>query len=103
MQTQHKVEMDKRDGKFGSQPAMAVPPVQQMSRVDQPMLPYGQAYGYPPPGQIQGYPAAGYPPPQAYPPAFSPPQAYPPQAYPPQQANPPPAVYPPKQPPHANG
>ncbi|GAB4857413.1 hypothetical protein Ancab_015322 [Ancistrocladus abbreviatus] len=32
MQTQHKVEMDKRDGKFGPQP-MAVPPVQQMARI----------------------------------------------------------------------
>ncbi|GAB4834442.1 hypothetical protein Ancab_032698 [Ancistrocladus abbreviatus] len=71
MQTQHKVEMDKRDGKFGPQP-MAVPPVQQMSRIDQPFPPsvgyppqpaYAQPpYGYPPP-QAQGYPAAGYPPP----------------------------------------
>lgn len=34
LQTQHKIEMDKRDGKFGPQPAMAVPPVQQMSRID---------------------------------------------------------------------
>ncbi|KAK6137401.1 hypothetical protein DH2020_028873 [Rehmannia glutinosa] len=36
MQTQHKIEMDKRDGKFGPQPAMAVPAAQQMSRIDQP-------------------------------------------------------------------
>ncbi|GAV80927.1 LOW QUALITY PROTEIN: hypothetical protein CFOL_v3_24386, partial [Cephalotus follicularis] len=32
VQTQHKVEMDKRDGKFG--PPMAVPPMQQMSRFE---------------------------------------------------------------------
>ncbi|KAD4384673.1 hypothetical protein E3N88_24841 [Mikania micrantha] len=38
MQTQHKVEMDKRDGKFGPVP-MAVPPAQQMSRFDQPNPP----------------------------------------------------------------
>ncbi|KAL3499314.1 hypothetical protein ACH5RR_038407 [Cinchona calisaya] len=75
MQTQHKVEMDKRDGKFGPQFAMAVPPVQQMSRLDQPYPPtvgypppaYGQPVGYPPP-QPQGYPPAGYPP-AGYPPA----------------------------------
>ncbi|CAK9141924.1 unnamed protein product [Ilex paraguariensis] len=75
MQTQHKVEMDKRDGMFGPQ-VMAVPPVQQMSRLDQPYPPtvgypqpaYGQPYGYPPPPQAQGYPPAGYPPP-GYPPS----------------------------------
>lgn len=76
MQTQHKVEMDKRDGMFGPQP-MAVPPMQQMSRLDQPypanvayppQPAYGQQpYGYPPP-QAQGYPPAGYPP-AGYPPA----------------------------------
>lgn len=44
--------MDKRDGKFGPQP-MAVPPVQQMSRLDQP---YPPTVGYPP----TGYPPAGY-------------------------------------------
>lgn len=60
LQTQHKVEMDKRDGKFGPQP-MAVPPVQQMSRLDQP---YPPTVGYPP----TGYPPAGYPP-AGYPPA----------------------------------
>ncbi|KAG5538340.1 hypothetical protein RHGRI_019061 [Rhododendron griersonianum] len=86
MQTQHKVEMDKRDGKFGPQPAMAVPPSQQMSRMDQSVPPsigyppppaYGQPYGYPPP-QNQGYPPAAYPPPAgAYPP-----QGYPPAGYP---------------------
>lgn len=71
LQTQHKIEMDKRDGKFG--PVMAVPPMQQMSRIDQPFPPsvgyppqpaYGQPYGYPQP-QAQGYPPA-YP--SAYPP-----------------------------------
>lgn len=97
MQTQHKIEMDKRDGKFGPQP-MAVPQFQQMSRIDQQVPPnvgyqpqpaYGQPFSYPPP-QAQGYPppqAQGYPPPQAqdYPPAGYPPQAqgYPPAGYPP--------------------
>lgn len=83
MQTQHKIEMDKRDGKFGPQP-MAVPPVQQMSRIDQP---YPSTVGYPP---AQPQPAYGYPPPQAYPapgypPAGSnyPPPGYPPSGYPP--------------------
>jgi len=90
MQTQHKVEMDKRDGKFGPHPVMSVPPAQQMSRIDQQVPPsvgyapqqaYGQSYGYPPapPPPAQGYPATGYPP-TAYPP---PPNAYPPQGYPP--------------------
>ncbi|KAL9269247.1 hypothetical protein AKJ16_DCAP10596 [Drosera capensis] len=70
MQTQHKVEMDKRDGKFGPS-AMAVPPIQQMSRIDQNYPPsvgypsqpssYNQPYGYPPPPG-QGYPAPNYPP-----------------------------------------
>lgn len=32
MQTQHKVEMDKRDNKLDPQPAMEVPPTQHMSR-----------------------------------------------------------------------
>ncbi|KAF3340345.1 hypothetical protein FCM35_KLT16116 [Carex littledalei] len=79
MQTQHKVELDKRDGKFGPPGVMAVPPVQQMSRIDQPIPPpaygapppaYGQPYGYPPPqAQAPGYPPPGYPAqPQAYPP-----------------------------------
>ncbi|KAL6502348.1 hypothetical protein OROHE_024626 [Orobanche hederae] len=69
MQTQHKVEMDKRDGKFGPQPAMAVPSVQGMSRLDQP---YQTAVGYPS--------AAGYPPPP--PGAYPPPPGYPPSGYP---------------------
>ncbi|CAI9784587.1 unnamed protein product [Fraxinus pennsylvanica] len=64
MQTQHKIEMDKRDGKFGPQQTV-VPPAQQMSRLDQPYPPpaYGQSY-YPPPPQAQEYPpqASGYPP-----------------------------------------
>ncbi|PVH33316.1 hypothetical protein PAHAL_9G626000 [Panicum hallii] len=120
MQTQHKIEMDKRDGKFGPQP-MAVPPVQQMSRIDQPTPPpagyapqpaYGQPYGgYPPPDQ--GYPPAGYPQGGAYPPpaqgypqggAYPPPAqgypqggAYPPPGYPPQGSYPPPqGSYPPQ-------
>ncbi|CAA2994214.1 PLAC8 family [Olea europaea subsp. europaea] len=44
-ETQHKIEMDKRDGKFGPQP-MTVPPAQQMSRLDQP---YAPTAGYPTP------------------------------------------------------
>ncbi|XP_058085328.1 uncharacterized protein LOC131232851 [Magnolia sinica] len=84
MQTQHKIEMDKRDGMFGP-PVMAVPPIQQMSRIDQPLPPavgyppqpsYGQPYGYPPPAQAQGYPPAGYPP-AGYPPSGYPPAGYP--------------------------
>ncbi|KAJ9549770.1 hypothetical protein OSB04_022313 [Centaurea solstitialis] len=109
MQTQHKVEMDKRDGKFGNRP-MDVPPVQEMSRIDQPHqsnVQYGQPpYGYPLPQhpQTQG----GYPPPMYYPPQGQgypphgqgyPPQGYPPQGYPPQGY--PPTVYPP--PPQSQG
>ncbi|MBA0744362.1 hypothetical protein Gogos_006989, partial [Gossypium gossypioides] len=81
--TQHKIEMDKRDGMFGPQP-MAIPPVQHMSRLDQPIPPAAgyppAAYGqpYPPP---QGYPPAAYPPPQ-YPPAGYPAPGYPPSGYP---------------------
>lgn len=93
MQTQHKVEMDKRDGKFGPQP-MAIPPMQQMSRLDQPIppavvyppqQPYGGGY-YPqqPPHYAQGHPPAGYPPP-----------IYDQPAYPPQGAYPPPGTQPP--------
>ncbi|KAG6391104.1 hypothetical protein SASPL_148853 [Salvia splendens] len=86
MQTQHKIEMDKRDGKFGPQP-MTVPPMQQMSRLDQP---YPSTVGYPPPAYGQptypppvhgqhNYPppqGAGYPPPSGYPPAGYPPAGY---------------------------
>ncbi|XP_065864204.1 uncharacterized protein [Euphorbia lathyris] len=84
IQTQHKVEMDKRDGKFGPHPVMAVPQMQQMSRMDQEMPPplgypphpdYGQPYGQLPPGYAAGYPPAGYPPP--------PPGVYPPPPPPP--------------------
>lgn len=85
MQTQHKIEMDKRDGMFGPQP-MAVPQFQQMSRIDQQIPPNvgytpQPAYGYPPPQQFQGYPPAGYPPQQAqgYPPTGYPPPGYPPK------------------------
>jgi len=99
MQTQHKVEMDKRDGKFGPPNVMAVPPTQHMSRIDQAVPPpvgYGgqppymqqyppqQPYGYPPAGgPPPGYPppAEGYPAPGVYPPpAYQP--AYPPQPQP---------------------
>lgn len=66
--------MDKRDGVFGPQ-VMAVPPVQQMSRIDQPIPP---TVGY----AQQGYPPAGYPP-AYYSPAGYPPAGYPPAAYPP--------------------
>ncbi|XP_023547403.1 uncharacterized protein LOC111806364 [Cucurbita pepo subsp. pepo] len=75
MQTQHKLELDKRDGNFGPQPAMAVPPTQQMSRMAQPVPDpdgyppppvSGQPFGYPPPPPAQGYPVPahyrGYPP-----------------------------------------
>ncbi|XP_076891671.1 uncharacterized protein LOC143543185 [Bidens hawaiensis] len=89
MQTQHKVEMDKRDGKSQIRP-MDVPPIQEMSRIDQsyhggpPHMQYGQPhYG-------QGYSSAGYPQqPQGYPPM------YPPAGYPPQHQGYPPVVYPP--------
>ncbi|XP_019071668.2 uncharacterized protein [Solanum lycopersicum] len=111
MQTQHKVEMDKRDGKFGPRP-MSVPPVQQMSRLDQPVPP---VVGYPPMQQPQGYPPQphgnppppqhpqGYPPSQQNPQEYQPPQQQPqdypppqqqPQGYPPQQQ---PQGYPPPQ------
>ncbi|KAG6484917.1 hypothetical protein ZIOFF_053442 [Zingiber officinale] len=43
---QHKIEMDKRDGKFVDHPVMAAPPFQQMSRLDHPLPPN---VGYPPP------------------------------------------------------
>ncbi|KAM1268426.1 hypothetical protein TB1_000740 [Malus domestica] len=77
MQTQHKIELDKRDGKLGPPLVMAVPPMQQMSRNDQPVSPHAgyqhphagcsppptgypnQPAGYP--NQPAGYPPAGYP------------------------------------------
>ncbi|KAK6239809.1 hypothetical protein QUC31_005278, partial [Theobroma cacao] len=71
MQAQHKIEMDKRDGKFGSAPIMVVPPVQQMSRIDQPVPPavgyppqpqqWQPSYGYACPPPIPGYPGAAHP------------------------------------------
>ncbi|ONI23190.1 hypothetical protein PRUPE_2G174000 [Prunus persica] len=103
----HKLELDKRDGKL-PQPVMAVPPMQQMSRMDQP-IPYAgyhhQRPVYSPPPT--GYPGhAGYPNQHAgYPPAGYPPAGYPPAGYPNQPAGymPPPAygqpVYPPGPPP----
>ncbi|KAG5579506.1 hypothetical protein H5410_050133 [Solanum commersonii] len=97
MQTQHKVEMDKRDGKFGARPT-AAPPVQQMSRLDQPLPPtiaYApQSYPPPPPPQ-QPY---GYPPPQQQPPMYPPPplqhHGYPPPNYAPSGVGYPPPGYP---------
>ncbi|KAL3743555.1 hypothetical protein ACJRO7_018777 [Eucalyptus globulus] len=92
MQTQHKIEMDKRDGKFGQQTGMVVPPVQQMSRINQPVPPsaghppypaYGPPpYGYPPPPQVQGHPPPGHPPAAYYPPPGHPPAAYPDPGHP---------------------
>ncbi len=73
MQTQHKIELDKRDGVFGPRP-MSVPPVQQMSRIDQQ---YPVSVGYPPQqgayGQPYAYPPAYPPPAQGYPHAYPPP------------------------------
>ncbi|XP_038875430.1 uncharacterized protein LOC120067891 isoform X1 [Benincasa hispida] len=99
MQTQHKLELDKRDGKFGPQLVMAVPPTQQMSRINQPIPApvgypppppvYGQPFGRPPAAVVQGYPPPPPHPAQGYPapPQF---QDYPPPGYPPQ---PPPGQY----------
>ncbi|XP_022770461.1 ENHANCER OF AG-4 protein 2-like [Durio zibethinus] len=90
MQAQHKIEMDRRDGKFGPPPVMMVPPVQQMSRIDQPLPPaeghppqpgqWQSPYGYACPPYIPGYPAAAHPLPHpGYPAAACPP---PPPGYP---------------------
>ncbi|XP_061999871.1 pollen-specific leucine-rich repeat extensin-like protein 3 [Rosa rugosa] len=73
MQTQHKIELDKRDGKYAPQPVMAAPPTQQMSRADHSI----PSPGYPP----QGSPPMGYhqPPPMGYPhqpPGYMHPPAY---------------------------
>lgn len=86
MQTQHKVEMDKRDGKFGPvERVMQAPPMQQMSRIDQaipppvgyvPSYPAQPAYGQPAYPQPYGYPNQSYPP-QGYPPSGYPPAGYP--------------------------
>ncbi|KAL6501707.1 hypothetical protein OROGR_026840 [Orobanche gracilis] len=82
MQTQHKVEMDKRDGKFGPQPAMMVPSAQGMSRLDQQQPPIVGHPHPPPPQTAFGYPSApGYPPPGGY--AYPSPGTYPPPGYPP--------------------
>lgn len=82
LQTQHKIELDKRDGKFGDPSPMTIPPLQQMSRFDQPYGPtigyppaYGAPYGQPQPPHHQGYPppsASAYPPPGPYPPQQQP-------------------------------
>ncbi|KAG8496083.1 hypothetical protein CXB51_009437 [Gossypium anomalum] len=91
MQTQHKIEMDKRDRMFGPRP-MTIPPVQFMLRTNYhqnpPMdgypPPYQQPYapGYvvqdyppsvpPPPDYHQNHPIDGYPPPyqQPYAPGY---------------------------------
>lgn len=108
LQTQHKVEMDKRDGKFGPASAMEVPPMQIMSRMDQenppavgcPPSAMGQPYYNYPPSDANPYPplSPGYYPPSTnpYPPSSSP---YPPSSanpYPPPSANfyPPPSANP---------
>lgn len=77
--------MNKRDGKFGASPTTA-PPVQHMSRLDQP-LPPTIAYAVPQ-QHPQNYPSQqpyGYPPPQPQAPMYPPPplqhHAYPPPNY----------------------
>ncbi|CAN1308990.1 hypothetical protein LINPERPRIM_LOCUS27544 [Linum perenne] len=76
LQTQHKVEMDKRDMKYGTPPPMmGAPPMQQMSRIDQPIPPTanyspGGENNQPYPGAGYPYPGGGYPPP---PPGYGPP------------------------------
>ncbi|KAB5569208.1 hypothetical protein DKX38_003001 [Salix brachista] len=77
MQTQHKIEMDKRDGKFGPQPAMAVPPVQHVLISQFLCMPaamhltkhMGSLMAIPHPHKLKvTLPPAGYPQPHAYPP-----------------------------------
>nr|XP_016485456.1 PREDICTED: leucine-rich repeat extensin-like protein 6 isoform X2 [Nicotiana tabacum] len=84
MQTQHMVEMNKRDGKFGPRP-MVAPAVQQMSRLDQPLPP---TIGYAPP-QPQAYPPKQlptmYPPPPQQSPMYPPPPQQSPMYPPPPQ------------------
>lgn len=89
MQTQHKVELDKRDGKFGPvERVMQAPGMQQMSRIDQSIPPnVGYApypaqppYGQPAYPQPYGYPAQSYPP-EGYPSSGYPPSGYPPAGY----------------------
>lgn len=82
MQTQHKVELDKRDGQFG--PTQA-PRQQQMSRIDQAVpasVGYTPGFAGPP---AYGQPIYGQPyPPPTYPPqSYPPPGNYPAGSYPP--------------------
>ncbi|KAK4748443.1 hypothetical protein SAY87_015029 [Trapa incisa] len=97
--TQHKIEMDKRDGLFGPAPVMSVPPVQQMSRMDYPVSPAPGYYPQYPPPAAYGHPPYGYPPPP--PPPHG--EAYPPAGYPPPgpayHPYPPPGLTYPQQPP----
>lgn len=100
MQTQHKVEMDKRDGKFGPPPPMAVPTPQHMSRIDQPIPPPAGSGQSPPPQQMV------YPPPQqGYGYQAPPPQPTEGYGYPPQSAPAPGQGYgyPPPPPPSGQG
>ncbi|XP_047320816.1 pollen-specific leucine-rich repeat extensin-like protein 3 [Impatiens glandulifera] len=100
MQTQHKVELDKRDGKFGPRPIMAPPSPQHMSRIDQQPYPPPPS-GYPqPPSGYPSPPSSGYPPPpsSAYPPPPPPHQqmyGYPSQPHPYAYPPPAPSGYPP--------
>jgi len=90
MQTQHKVEMDKRDGMFGPvERVMQAPGMQQMSRIDQsvpppvgyaPSYPAQPPYGQPAYPQPYGYPTQNYPA-QGYPPSGYPSSGYPPAGY----------------------
>jgi len=88
MQTQHKVELDKRDGKFAAQgiPPLRPPQVQEMNRYQTGPPGYGgppPAYGGPPPAYGGAPPAYGGAPP-GYPPQYGAPggpyTAPPPQA-----------------------
>ncbi|KAJ7535381.1 hypothetical protein O6H91_12G030600 [Diphasiastrum complanatum] len=83
MQTQHKVEMDKWEGKFGQvERPMQPPGPQQMSRIDQPIPPtVGYTPAYPPP-PVYGQPvyAQPYPPPAYAPGPYQPPPG-PPGSY----------------------
>ncbi|KAG4156051.1 hypothetical protein ERO13_D03G149400v2 [Gossypium hirsutum] len=115
MQTQHKIEMDKRDRMFGPRP-MTIPPIQFMLRTDYHQNP--PMDGYPPPYQqayapgyvVQDYPPSvppplGYhqnPPIDGYPPPYQQPYApgYVAQDYP--SSVPPPPNYPSSVPPPPN-
>ncbi|TYI91102.1 hypothetical protein E1A91_D03G168000v1 [Gossypium mustelinum] len=89
MQTQHKIEMDKRDRMFSPRP-MTIPPIQFMLRTDYHQNP--PMDGYPPPYQqayapgyvVQDYPPSVPPPPaQDYPSSVPPPPNYPSSVPPP--------------------